>query len=234
MVDDIIGRVQTEEALRDANQFNIEIISQAGEGIIVYDLDLRYVAWNRFMERMTGSLAKDVLGQNALDLFPHLHEQGVDQLLKRALNGETVTSSDIQFYSTFTNKSGWVVGTYAPHRNASGKIVGVIATLRDITERKQSEEAFQISESRYRLLYTSMIDAFVSVDMDGRIAEFNESYRKMLGYEPDELSAFTYTDLTPVNGMHSRPRSSMRKYCLEGILTFTRRNIGERMGLCSL
>ena len=116
MVDDITGRNQTDEALRDANQFNIEIISQAGEGIVVYDRDLRYLVWNRFMERMTGALAEDVLGRNALDLFPHLREQGVDKLLERALNGETVTSPDIQFYSTFTHQKGWVAGTYAPHR----------------------------------------------------------------------------------------------------------------------
>ena len=139
------------------------------------------------MERMTGALAEDVIGRNALDLFPHLHEQGVDKLLKRALNGETVTSPDIQFYSTFTDQKGWVVGTYSPHRNARGEIIGVIATLRDITERKRAEEALRISESKYRLLHNSMMDAFVSVDMDGRITEFNESYRKMLGYEPDEL-----------------------------------------------
>jgi two-component system, cell cycle sensor histidine kinase and response regulator CckA len=103
-MDDITERNQTEEALRDANQFNIEIVSQAGEGIIVYDRDLRYVVWNRFMERMTGALAEDVIGRDALDLFPHLHEQGVDKLLKRALNGETVTSPDIQFYSTFSDR----------------------------------------------------------------------------------------------------------------------------------
>lgn len=143
MEDNIIGRDQTEEALRDANQFNFEIVSQAGEGIIVYDRNLRYKVWNRFMERLTGALAEDVLGRNAFDLFPHLHERGVDQLLKRALNGETVTSPDIQFYCTFTDKKGWVAGTYAPHRNARGEIIGVIATLQDITERKRSEEALQ-------------------------------------------------------------------------------------------
>lgn len=32
MEDNIIGRDQTEEALRDANQFNFEIVSQAGKG----------------------------------------------------------------------------------------------------------------------------------------------------------------------------------------------------------
>lgn len=197
MIDDITGRNRTDEALQDANQFNTEIVSQAGEGIIVYDRDLRYVVWNRFMERMTGAAAEDVIGRNALDLFPHLQEQGVERMLKRALNGETVTSPDIQFYSTFTDQKGWVVGTYAPHRNARGEIIGVIATLQDITERKRAEESLRISESKYRLLHNTMIDAFVSVDMDGRITGFNESYRKMLGYEPDELYALTYTDLTP-------------------------------------
>ena len=98
---DITEWVRAEEALRDANQFNIEIVSQAGEGIIVYDQNLRYVAWNKFMERMTGASAEDVLGRKALDLFPHLSETGVDKLLNRALNGETVTSPDIPFYSTF-------------------------------------------------------------------------------------------------------------------------------------
>lgn len=197
MIDDIAGRNRADEALKDANQFNIEIVSQAGEGIIVYDRDLRYVVWNRFMERMTGVAAEDVIGRNALDLFPHLHEQGVDRLLKRALNGETVNSPDIQFYSTFTDHKGWVVGTYAPHKNARGEIIGVIATLQDITKRKRAEDSLQISESKYRLLHNTMIDAFVSVDMDGRITGFNETYRKMLGFEPDKLYALTYTDLTP-------------------------------------
>ena len=82
---DITERITAEEAFRDANQFNTEIISQAGEGIIVYDRDLRYVAWNKFLEHLTGALAEDVLGQKAFDLFPHLSETGVDKLLNRAL-----------------------------------------------------------------------------------------------------------------------------------------------------
>lgn len=104
MVGDIVGRNYAEEALRDANQFNTEIVSQAGEGIIVYDRNLRYVVWNRFMEHMTGVLANDVLGRNAMDLFPHLHEQGVDQLLMRALNGEIVTSQDTPYYIPNTGR----------------------------------------------------------------------------------------------------------------------------------
>ena len=187
MVGDIIGRDQTEEALRDANQFNIEIVSQAGEGIIVYDRDLRYVVWNRFMERMTGALAEDVLGRNALDLFPHLHEQGVDKLLKRALNGETVTSPDIQFYSTFTDQKGWVVGTYAPHRNARGEIVGVIATLRDVTERKQAEDALRESEQRLTDIIDFLPDATFAVDREGKVIAWNRAIEDMTGIPKEEM-----------------------------------------------
>ena len=66
------------------------------------------------------------------------------------MNGETVTSPDIQFYSPFTDKKGWVVGTYAPHRNACGEIIGVIATLRDITERRASRGGFARSPASLR------------------------------------------------------------------------------------
>ena len=181
MVDYINESNQTEEVLRDANQFNIEIVSQAGEGIIVYDRDLRYVVWNRFMERMTGALAEDVIGRNALDLFPHLHEHGVDQLLKRALDGETGTSPDIPFYSTFTDKNGWVMGTYAPHRNARGEIIGVIATLQDITERKRTEEALRDSENKLAIIIEFLPDATFVIDLEGKVVAWNRAMEEMTG-----------------------------------------------------
>jgi hypothetical protein len=48
----------------------------------------------------------------------------VDNLLKRALNVETVTSPEIPFYSIFADHKGWVVGTYAPHKERQWKLLG--------------------------------------------------------------------------------------------------------------
>ena len=59
-------------------------------------------------------------------------------------------------------------------------------------------EALRQSEAKYRRLHETRIDAFVSVSMDGRIQEFNDLFPPMVGYEPDELRALTYQDLTPV------------------------------------
>ena len=64
-------------------------------------------------------------------------------------------------------------------------------------ELKRVEEALRRSETRYRVLYESLRDAFAQVSMDGRIIEFNDLYCRMLGYSPDELRALTYQELTP-------------------------------------
>jgi PAS domain S-box-containing protein len=62
---------------------------------------------------------------------------------------------------------------------------------------RQAEEALRSSETRFRMLHRSMIDAFVTVDMQGRILESNESFLRMLGYSSEEIGGLTYEDITP-------------------------------------
>ena len=132
-----------EKALRDTNRFAQEIIDNAGEGIVVLDSGLRYILWNRFMEELTGLEEKDVVGSPAVELFPHIREQNVDELLGRALAGETVSSPDIHYAIPQTGREGWVSAVYRPHSDASGKVVGVIGLIRDITERKAAEQQIE-------------------------------------------------------------------------------------------
>jgi PAS domain S-box-containing protein len=71
------------------------------------------------------------------------------------------------------------------------------AVRRELAEREQAEEAVRQSEKKYRTLYETMRDAFVSTDMAGHILEFNTAYRDMLGYSEGELLKLTYQDITP-------------------------------------
>ncbi len=135
-----LERACAEEALREALQFNREIISNAREGIVVCDRDLRCVVWNRFMEELTGIPADRVLGRDALEVFPFLCEQGAEKTLRAALAGEVVSSGDLPYRLPETARQGWAQTTCGPHRNAAGEIVGVIVLVRDVTARRQSEE----------------------------------------------------------------------------------------------
>jgi PAS domain S-box-containing protein len=58
-------------------------------------------------------------------------------------------------------------------------------------------EQIRKSEVKYRRLHESMTDAYASIDMEGKIQEFNRSFRDMLGYSEDELRKLSYIDLTP-------------------------------------
>ncbi len=138
-----IASGRAESALRETNQFAAEIIENAGEGIVVYDREFRYLLWNRFMEDMTGIPAEDLIGKRAPDLFPHIREQHVDELIRQAMQGQTVASPDIHYFIPGTDKRGWVSSVYRPHYDANGKIVGVIGLIRDITQRKSAEQQIE-------------------------------------------------------------------------------------------
>ena len=85
----------------------------------------------------------------------------------------------------------------AIYRDEAGQPVRMIGTVQDVTEAVQREIALSESESKYRRLYESMTDAFVRVDMAGRLVEWNPAYQAMLGYDAEELAGKTYVDLTP-------------------------------------
>src|SRR5687767_15688234 len=83
----VVRQIAATRAAREhdeTHRFAAEIIDNAGEGIVVFDRELRYLLWNRFMEELTGMRADQVIGRSALDLFPHVREQQVDELLRRA------------------------------------------------------------------------------------------------------------------------------------------------------
>lgn len=138
-----VAAIRAARRRSEADRFASDIIDNAGEGIVVYDRELRYVLWNRFMEELTAVPEREVLGRVAVDVFPHLTEQGVDDLLHRALRGETVSSPDLHYFIQNTGRQGWVSSVYRPYRDANGTIVGVVAVVRDITERKRVEQQIE-------------------------------------------------------------------------------------------
>jgi diguanylate cyclase (GGDEF)-like protein/PAS domain S-box-containing protein len=142
----VVRQRRTLRALRargEAGRFAAEIIDNAEEGIVVYDPELRYRLWNRFMEDMTGVRAADVLGRSAIEVAPHVVEQRIDELLRRALSGETVSTPDAHYFVATTGRQGWTSTVYRPHTDEEGNIIGAIALVRDITARKSAEQQIE-------------------------------------------------------------------------------------------
>ncbi len=134
-----VKRRRAESGLQDALMFNREVIDGAGEGFIVFDNELHCIIWNRFMEQLSGVPSDEMIGRNPLDIIDLPHSEIQTSLIRRAFEGETVQSDDFPFIMPSSGNRGWITALYSPHHDAEGRRIGVIAIIRDISERKGIE-----------------------------------------------------------------------------------------------
>jgi PAS domain S-box-containing protein len=119
------------------------LIYSSVDGIFAFDCDCRYTVWNPAMERIFGISKLQTLGKCAFDVFPALRENGGDQFYLEALAGQTVVARDRPYVVPETGQQIFFEGHYSPLLDESGQIIGGLAILRDVTERKQAEEALR-------------------------------------------------------------------------------------------
>jgi PAS domain S-box-containing protein len=73
----------------------------------------------------------------------------------------------------------------------------LFANIETALSRHNQGKELRRTEEKYFRLYNSMIDGFCRTGPNGRIIEFNEAYRHMLGYTAEEIKKLSYTDITP-------------------------------------
>lgn len=180
---DII-RKQNEE-LRQVSLFNYNIIDNAGEGIAIYDMQLRYRVWNRALTNLTGINAEDIVGKLASEVFPFIAENGIDILIRRSMDkGERVVSPVHQFIIPDNNKTGWVRSVFVPNYDANGEIDGVIAVVNDVTDLLEKENALQSQGIFLQSLFDNMNTPFCYgepvIDSDIRIIQYNREFKNII------------------------------------------------------
>jgi PAS domain S-box-containing protein len=194
---DITERKVAEETLRLSEARYHSLYESMMDPYVQVDLNGRIELFNQSYQTMLGYEPEELRNLTYMDLTPErwqAFEAGIteSQIWTRGY-------SDI-YEKEYIRKDGSVFPVElrsALMRDNAGKPFKMWAIVRDISERKKAQEALRISEVRYRSLYEGMMDAYVSVEMDGRIRYFNQVYQKMVGFEPEELRQLTYMDLTP-------------------------------------
>ncbi|MBI5282644.1 MAG: PAS domain S-box protein [Candidatus Solibacter usitatus] len=82
----------------------------------------------------------------------------------------------------------WIQTIKAPLRDANGRVTGLLGIFRDITARKEAQEALRESELRYRLLFQESVDGLALADAGtGTLIDCNEAFCALVGWERAEL-----------------------------------------------
>jgi PAS domain S-box-containing protein len=157
--------------------------------------------WLRVNDRLcdiVGYPHEELLGLRFQDIT-HPEDLTADlDHLRRLLAGEVGTYSMEKRYFRKDGSLVWVNLTVSLVREASGEPRYLISVVEDIHERKLAEETLRESEQRYRAVVEQAGEGIFLFDPGTkRILEANPAFRRMFGYDPEEVRGVTLYDLVP-------------------------------------
>jgi len=163
------------------------------DAILVVDPDKTIISCNPAFSDLFGYSADEIQGLKTKVLYAD-ERQGA--ALGERLEKETDKGN---FFHTlqYRKKSGACFPgetNFFSFRDTKGEKVGIIGIIRDITQRRQSEDALRRSEQRFRDLFNSISDLIFTQDLEGRLTSINPAVKKLFGYTEEELLGRRVTD----------------------------------------
>jgi PAS domain S-box-containing protein len=156
--------------------------------IFALDPEGHILTWNRGAERFKGYTADEIIGKHFSIFYPRdLVAEGFPEFeLRTAAN--TGRFEDEGWRIRKDGSRFWANVVITALRDAEGKLVGFGKVTRDLTERREAEEALRESEERFRLLVDGVKDyAIFMLDPTGRVATWNDGAERIKQYRAKEI-----------------------------------------------
>ena len=174
----------TESNLIESERRYRQVIENATDIIFTNDLQGNFTYVNNSGVINTGYSSNELLKLNCMDLIlPEYREKVKIFYLKQFKNRQQSAYTEFPFY-TKTGEIKWY-GQNTTLLLENNNVIGFHNISRDITERKQMEEALIESEKRYRQLVELSPDAVI-VHTKGRIIYINEASLRLFGTSKKE------------------------------------------------
>ncbi len=211
---DVTERRWAEEVLRQSEEYFRALIENSQDAIVILDSDgtIRYESPST--ARLWGYKPEDWADRNYWEfVFPEDMQDVAEKFAKLLQNQGT---------SLFTNmrvrqKDGSMRVVEASGQNLldNPAVKGIVLNIRDITERKQAEEALRESEKRLRDIVENSREWIWEVDTKGKYTYSSPIVESIAGYTPEEILEKHFYDL-----FHPDDRESLKQGAFE---TFARK-----------
>ena len=230
-VEDITERRRAEEGLRRQAQ----LLDLASDAIFAWELDGPIVYWSQGAVDLYRFTASHAVGRVSHDLLATAFPDGLPSL-KAALLRDGAWTGEL----SHMRQDGCRIIVESRMRLASldGRQL-VLETNRDITERKQAEEALQKSGAKLQASIESMTDAVFISDTEGNFVQFNEAFAtfhrfadkatcaKTLAEYPDFLEVYRPDGTLAPLDQWAVPRALRGETATDQVYTLRRKDTGE-------
>ena len=184
---------------RKANEFMSRmyerVVSAATDAIVLYDRNYVYQVVNQVYLDWHNKPQQDIIGHSVGEVLgENTYQSNIQPRLERALAGEVQQYEDWFNYDDDCRR--FVRVTYSPHSETDGSITGVLASLHDLTELKQTEEYLRKSEESLRRYFDQPLLGMAISNPDKSWQDVNSCFCKMLGYSHSEMLQKNWEEMT--------------------------------------
>ncbi len=171
------------------------IVESSSDAIESMDVEGNILSWNKGAEKVYGYRADEIIGENALKLYPKELENELKLNIDKVKQGHLIDNAK----SRRKCKDGKIIDvaiTFSPVKNDAGEILGASVITRDITEQIRNQRALKENKLKYQTIFEDSGDGILLMNKDG-IIDCNSQICRLLGYEKDELLNQSPVDFSP-------------------------------------
>ena len=200
-------RKKTTRALEESEAKWRSLVEMAPDGMATISKSGVITSVNNAFLRLTGYTKEEIVGKHFTKLQT-IQAKDVPKYLKlmvSALRGKIPKP----FEYSYIRKDG-TIGWGEAHigfLKKNGKTIGYQAILREITERKQAEQAVRESQQKFEEMFMSNPEASAYLDPNFHIIDANPRFNELFGYSVDEIKGKHINDVVvPENMMEEAKR----------------------------
>jgi len=187
-VKDISERKRAEEELKEREAMFRTLFESANDAILLMDQDI-FIDCNPKTLQMFGCTRDEIIGQRPYRFSPEFQPDGRNSSEKGREKIKTAFDGQAQFFEWRHSRRDGTIFDAEVSLNAFSTACKsyVQAIVRDVTTRKQAEEAIQESEKKFKRLADNMYDMILEVDLEGTRTYVSPSHKTVLGLEVSEM-----------------------------------------------
>jgi two-component system, cell cycle sensor histidine kinase and response regulator CckA len=177
-------------AVRRSDNLLRAVVDGTADAVFVKDLRGCYRLINRAAAGFVGKPVEDVLGRDDTHLFDAVEAERVMSRDRAILAGNRVVTVEDTLVSGGVRRTYHTTST--PYRDETGEVIGLIGISRDISERKQAEEALRESEARFRELADAIPQIVFTAGPDGGLIHLNAQTASYTGLGTNDLLGWSW------------------------------------------